>query len=106
MPVVQTIRRRCPCRQCGWKRITRLPQHQRTLGSAKHVTLLGSPVGSEGGSCGEGGDRVGFVLPLSPSCSFREVRAKGLADARPLSVAKHLAGWCPTGACAGPCDEG
>ena len=71
-------------------RITRLPQHQRTLDSAKHVTLLGSPVGGEGGSCGKGGDRVGLVLPLSPGCGFREVRAKGFADAGPLGVAKHV----------------
>ena len=30
-------------------RITRLLQHLRTLDSAKHVTLFGSPVGGEGG---------------------------------------------------------
>ena len=56
-------------------RITRWLQHQRTLDSAKHVTLFGSPVGSEGGSCGRFG--------------AREVRSKSFADAGPLGVAKH-----------------
>ena len=47
-------------------RIARVHQHQCTLDSAKHVTLLGSPVGGEGSTCGEGSDGVGLVLPLSP----------------------------------------
>ena len=62
---------------------TRLPQNQGTLDGAKHVALLGSPVGGEGSSRGEGGDRVGLVLPLSPGCGFREVCA-------PLGVARHV----------------
>ena len=71
-------------------RNARLPQHQRTLESAKHVTLLSSPVGGESSSRGEGGDGVGLVLPLSPGCGFREVCVEGCADARPLGVAKHV----------------
>ena len=71
-------------------RNARLPQHQRTLDSAKHVTLLSSPVGGESSSRGEGGDGVGLVLPLSPGCGFREVCVEGCADARPLGVAKHV----------------
>ena len=30
------------------------------------------------------------VLPLSPGCGFREVCAKGFADAGPLAVAQHV----------------
>ena len=66
-------------------RIARLPQR-----IVPSTSPCSAPVGAEGSSRGEGGDRVCLVLPLSPGCGFREVCAEGFADAGPLGVAKHI----------------
>ena len=70
-------------------RVACLPQDQRTLDGAKHVTLLSSPVGGEGGASRDRGDGFRLMLPLSPRRGFRKVRAECLTDTRPLGVAEH-----------------
>ena len=71
-------------------RVARLPQDQRALDGAKHVTLLGPPVGGEGGPGEERGDGFRLMLPLSPGRGFRKVRAESLTDPRPVGVAEHV----------------
>ena len=52
--------------------VARLPQDHRALDGAKHVTLLGSPVGGEGSTGGERGDGSSLVLPLGPGRGFQK----------------------------------